>query len=419
MNEYETEVKNPKIAVIGGGAAGYFAAINCAETFPQANVTLLEGTTRPLTKVRISGGGRCNVTHDCFDVATLVKNYPRGERELRGPFSKFQPRDTIEWFAKRGVELKIERDGRMFPVTNKSSTIIDCLEKAAADHKVNKRMGSDAIAKGIKRLPQGGFEITFKDKTEIFDRVLLATGSSPQGHSLAASLGHTITPLAPSLFTFEIKDARLGGLEGTSFALADLTLTPEGSGKTRFKQTGPLLITHWGLSGPAVLKLSAWVARELFAADYKAELKVNFFSDYTTDSMLQTLMDHKLANPKLIAVNDLPFAITKRFWQRLLNPLGVDGKTFWASVSKEQLKKLATELCEGIYHVTGKGEFKEEFVTCGGVSLKEVDFRTMESRVCPGLFFAGEILDIDGITGGFNFQNAWTTGWIAGQHLGL
>lgn len=396
-------MSKPKVGVIGGGAAGYFAAIHCAEARPDAQVSVLEGTTRPLTKVRISGGGRCNVTHHCFDPELLVKNYPRGFRELRGPFSRFQPKDTVAWFARRGVELKSEVDGRMFPVTDDSETIISCLEKAAKGAGVEVRLGQ--IVKGIQHR-DGKFFVQLRAGEEAFDRLLLATGSGPQGVAAARSLGHQLVDPVPSLFTFNIDDPRLKELPGISFPEVELTLEPGGSGQV-FKQRGPLLITHWGLSGPAVLKLSAFAARELFLSRYKARLRINFLPGEAPATV----------SAKVFATRQLPPSLPKRFAQALIQHVGIEAKASWANLSGELLQRLASELSQGEYQVDGKGVFKDEFVTAGGVALKEVDFRTMESKRCPGLYFAGEILDVDGITGGFNFQNAWTTGYLAGQAM--
>lgn len=390
----------PRVGVIGGGAAGYFAAIQCAEAHPDLTVEILEGTPRPLTKVRISGGGRCNVTHHCFEPAKLVKSYPRGFRELLGPFSRFQPQDTVAWFGARGVELKVEADGRMFPVTDDSETVIRCLQKAAADAGVLVRLG--VIVKGVTRR-EDDFVVHTRGGEEVFASVLLATGSSPLGFAAAKSLGHSLVAPVPSLFTFNIKDRRLSELPGISLADVELTLKPDGAAKV-FKQRGPLLITHWGLSGPAVLKLSAFAARELHTSAYQATLVCNFAPDRTLAQVTEQLQKTRR----------VPIDLPRRLEKELIEFAGIDGKASWANLSGETLAKLARELVQGEYRVDGKGVFKDEFVTAGGVALNEVDFRTMASKCCPGLYFAGEILDIDGVTGGFNFQNAWTTGFLAG-----
>lgn len=403
------------IAVIGGGAAGYFGAINAAEASRDARVIILEATRRTLTKVKISGGGRCNVTHHCFDPAKLVENYPRGHRELRGPFAKFQPRDTVDWFAARGVRLKAEPDGRMFPVTDSSQTIIDCLEGAAHKAGVEVRLGESV--KGVERCGEKLRLMLKSGECLDADRVLLATGSAPQGVDLAQALGHTIVPPVPSLFTFNIKDPRLVDLGGVSFDHARLELDP-GDGEPRLTREGPLLITHWGLSGPAILKLSAFGALRLYKSSYKAELRVNFLGGMREDQALKLLMEYKLAHPKRTVMGHHPFEqLSRRFWQRTLETAQVSDSLTYADAPKTTFVRLVQELTGGLYMVDGKGIFKEEFVTAGGISLSEVNFKTMASQLVPGLYFAGEVLDIDGITGGFNFQAAWTTSFLAAQAM--
>ncbi len=409
-----------RIAVIGAGPAGVFGAISAATHNPSAEIAILEATKQPLSKVRISGGGRCNVTNHCFDPAELVKYYPRGNKELRGSFSRFQPRDTVAWFEKHGVPLKVEDDGRMFPITDKSSTIIDCLLNIAATNKIKIRLGArvksiETISQDVKP-PQ--FEIKFQNGVrEQYDRALLATGGNTQGHHLAETLGHTIVPCVPSLFTFKVADPRLDGLSGISFENVKLTLTT--NDKKKLEQAGALLITHWGLSGPAVLKLSAWGARILHDNSYQAELAVNLLPNYSSEQLYQMLIVCKEQNGKkrVQGVNVLP--VPRRYWSRIVQLTGVAEDTAWMNMTRSAMKSIIAELTHGRFAISGKGVFKDEFVTCGGVSLKEVDFRTLQSKRCPGLYFAGEILDIDGLTGGFNFQNAWTTGWIAGLSMGL
>lgn len=403
--------------VIGGGAAGFFAAIRAAEL--GRRVILLEATRRTLTKVRISGGGRCNVTHRCFTPAELVRNYPRGQKELLGAFTRFQPKDTIHWFEQRGVKLKVESDGRMFPVTDDSETIATCLEQAAERAKVDVRLGSAVSA--IERRSEGHwpFVLTLKSGAQIQSRgVLLASGSAPAGHALAQSLGHSITPLAPSLFTFQIRDPRLHGLAGVTFEKAHLTLKTEGDGEV-LTEAGPLLVTHWGLSGPAVLKLSAFGARSLQQAGYQAELRIHFLTPLRADAALRELRLFRAANGKKSVARHAPWAgIPRRFWTRLVELVGLNENDVYADLNKNAMQMLSQELTNAKYSVQGKGLFKDEFVTAGGVSLKEVDFRSLESRLCPQLFFAGEVLDVDGITGGFNFQAAWTTAYLAAESLG-
>jgi len=407
-----------RIAIVGGGAAGFFGAISAVTHNPSAKVTLFEAAGQPLRKVKISGGGRCNVTHHCFEPVELVRGYPRGTKELLGPFTRFGPRETVEWFEKEGVRLKTEEDGRMFPITDKSGTIVDCLVAAARKRGVQIRLG--AKVKNITAVGQDApeFEIELGNGTrEKFDRALLATGGSPAGHRFAAALGHTIIPCVPSLFTFNIKDARIAGLAGISFEKVHLTLS-DGQGES-LEQTGPLLITHWGLSGPGVLKLSAWGARILKACNYQATLTINFLPEYKAEEISKELSDFKLQNGKKRVGSEKLFSIPARYWGRLVHAAGIPEETTWTNVSKKQMSSLLAELTAARFAVSGKGIFKEEFVTAGGVSLKEVDFKTMQSRICPGLYLAGEILDIDGITGGFNFQSAWTAGWIAGANMAL
>ncbi|MEB3292823.1 MAG: NAD(P)/FAD-dependent oxidoreductase [Synechococcales bacterium] len=409
-----------QVVVIGGGAAGFFGAIACAEANPRAQVKLLEAGRDPLSKVRISGGGRCNVTHHCVEPAALIQNYPRGAKALRGAFSRFQPQDTIAWFRDRGVTLKTEADGRMFPTSDDSATIVHCLMEAAQDAGV--RLRTHAAVKHIRQrpaqeaeFPTAAFQVELRSGELLpCDRILIATGSSPQGHQMAQQLGHQIVAPVPSLFTFNVPDPRLQDLAGISVNSARLRLQV---GAEKFEQTGALLITHWGFSGPAVLKLSAWAARELHDQRYQAELTVNWLPETSMEGLRQTLMQVKSQLAKRTIATSCPVMIPRRLWERLLTQIGVAADLRWADFSKQAMNALVQELLQGKYVVTGKGVFKEEFVTCGGVLLKEVDFKTMASRCCPGLYFAGEVLDIDGVTGGFNFQSAWTTGWLAGQAI--
>lgn len=412
-----------KITVIGGGAAGFFSAITCAKTYPQARVTLLEAGRQLLAKVRISGGGRCNVTHACFDPGILVQNYPRGGKALRGAFSRFQPRDTVEWFADRGVQLKTEEDGRMFPITDDSATIVNCLIRAAEDAGVRIRTGDAVVS--VKKLMGNGAEDGRGDTASMFevelksgesfkcDRLLLATGSNPSGFKWAKELGNTVELPVPSLFTFNISDSRIKDLAGVSIPNAKVKLPG-----AKLEQSGPLLITHWGLSGPGVLKLSAWGARFLHDRHYKTNVLINWLPQYNAEVLRQQLVGVKSQLSHRLIVSSCPFPMPRRLWERLTSSIGIDDQKRWADLSNKAIDKLLLELVQGEYQIAGKGAFKEEFVTCGGVNLKEVDFKTMESRRCPGLFFAGEILDIDGVTGGFNFQSAWTTAWLAGIAIG-
>lgn len=403
-----------KIIVIGGGAAGFFGAIICAKTYPNTQVTLLEAGREPLTKVRISGGGRCNVTHHCFEPSQLINYYPRGGKALRGAFTRFQPKDTISWFGTQGVKLKTEADGRMFPVTDDSTTIVNCLMDTASSHGV--KLMTNAVVQSVRKTSDG-FEVVLKSGNILkCDRLLLATGSNPLGYRWAKDLGHTIISPVPSLFTFQIKDVRLKDLAGVSVENATVRLlTPN---KTKLEQMGPVLVTHWGLSGPAILKLSAWGARVLHEHHYKMVLQINWLSEYNSETLRQELISIKNEHPKRKVFSFCPFSLPKRLWQSLLSYLKIDVELIWAELSKNSLNQLVQELTQSQYQITGKGVFKEEFVTCGGVNLKEVDFKTMESKICSSLYFAGEILDIDGVTGGFNFQSAWTTSWLAGKAMG-
>ena len=402
-----------RIVVIGGGAAGFFGAIAAAT--PQTQVTLYEAGPDCLAKVRISGGGRCNVTHHCFDPAQLVQNYPRGGKALRGAFSRFQPQDTIAWYQQRGVKLKTEADGRMFPTTDDSATIVDCLMKTAIKAGVTIKTRSPVKQVTYK---EPGFIVGLKEGDVQCDRILLATGSSPQGHRIAKHLGHTVEPPVPSLFTFTIKDAALRQRSGLSMNPVEVKLKLLGEKKPLI-QTGPLLVTHWGLSGPAILKLSAWGARGLHDQGYRGRLLINWLPQLSQDEVRALLQAAKGEGGKRAISNHNPTAAPKRLWAYFVQRAQIDPQIQWTTLSNKAINKLTQELCQGEYSVQGKGVFKDEFVTCGGIRLKEIDFKTMASRLCPGLFFAGEILDIDGITGGFNFQSAWTTGWLAGQALAV
>ncbi|MDB2425966.1 NAD(P)/FAD-dependent oxidoreductase [bacterium] len=409
--------KSPKkIVIIGGGASGFFAAIRCGEVARlnkvPTQITLLESSSGFLKKVKISGGGRCNVTHNQFEPRLFCENYPRGKKELRSPFEQFQAQDTLDWFKERGVKIVAEADGRMFPVTNNSQTIIDCYLEEAKKFNVNLKTNSPVTQ--VKKTNEQ-FEVHTKSE-EVYkaDSVLLATGSSPAGYKIAKSLGHKITDLAPSLFSFKIQDELLKDLSGTSFEKAKIKLK---ASDKKFEQEGPILITHWGLSGPAILKLSAWAAREMKASGYKAQLTVNWLGLKNVESALETLNKIKSESLKTHIGNARPKELTQRFWDKILLKAIIPKDKKWADISKKEIQKIAQMLFSYEFEVLGQNRFKEEFVECGGVKLKEVNFKTMESKICEGLYFSGELLDIDGITGGFNFQNAWTTGWIAGSHI--
>ena len=406
-NSDVSDMPKLNIAIIGGGASGYFAAITAAESNPSAQVTIYEQSKRTLQKVKVSGGGRCNVIHKCFDPNELATRYPRGSRELRAAFHRWQPQDTMEWFARRGIELKAEPDGRMFPLSDDSQTIIDCFQKAARETGVQLR--KECKVKCIKK--NTSFILQFSNGTqESADKVLIAAGSlkaSPLMRSLE-SLGHTVEDLAPSLFAFNLSDKRSHGLPGLSVENARVTLVKDPNSV----QNGPLLITHRGLSGPAILRLSAWEARKLQEAKYHFEIQINWLGNIKESQVRQRFQN--LRAGKTQVKTKIFDEIPRRLWERLVESAGIASEQKWAQLSKEKENALIDELIAGRFSVLGKTTNKEEFVTCGGVRLSEVNFKTMESKLVPGLHFAGECLDIDGITGGFNFQGAWTTGRLAG-----
>ncbi len=402
-----------KIIIIGGGAAGFFAAITAAEANPKADIIILERGQDVLQKVKISGGGRCNVTHACFMPRELVKNYPRGERELMSPFSKFSAGDTIDWFEKRGVDLKIEEDGRMFPVSDDSQTIVDCLMNAATRRGVKILRGYRVDDLALDAL--GKWQISTPERRFQADKILLATGSSTAVWSLLERLGHTIVKPVPSLFTFNIKDERLKDLLGVSVPNAVVSVENE-----KLEETGPLLITHWGVSGPAILRLSAWGARVLNKRNYHFTIKINWTNNYMFKDVEETLNDCKSnLYPKKYVSNTPQYELPNRLWQRLIAVSEIGETVRWADLSKRHIQNLANQITQGIYEVRGKSTFKEEFVTAGGVRLDEVNFKTFESKLLPNLYFAGEVLDIDAITGGFNFQAAWSGAWTAGNAMSI
>lgn len=396
------------VLIVGGGAAGFFAAINLAEKNPNYKIAILERGKEVLTKVRISGGGRCNVTHACFVPNDLVKFYPRGEKELRGPFHQFCSGDTIEWFEKHGVELKIEEDGRMFPVSDSSQTIIDCFLNAAKKYKIDILTGQSV--QSIFR-SEDSWKVETNQQTFRCDNLVMTTGSNPKMWEMLEKLGHTIVPPVPSLFTFNIKDKRIKDLMGVS-AFATVKVK-----NSKLSASGPLLITHWGMSGPGILRLSAWGARELFDKNYQFILEVNWLNDATLEEVENQLKKLKLEHAKKVVGKKSPFDFPNRLWESLVLASEISLETKWADLSKKQLQNLALQLTNGQFLVNGKSTFKEEFVTAGGIDLKEINFKTMESKLLPNVYFAGEILNIDAITGGFNFQNAWTGGFIVSEHL--
>jgi predicted Rossmann fold flavoprotein len=399
------------IIIIGGGAAGFFAAIRAAECNPDAQVIILEKSKDVLGKVKVSGGGRCNLTHACFVPRELSKFYPRGEKELLGPFNRFASGDTIEWFEKRGVKTKIEADGRMFPVSDDSQTIVDCLWAAARKAGVSVYTNTSLKAIHAPNASNPNWVIETAQQKLFAQQVMIASGSSPSIWQILAQLGHTIVEPVPSLFTFNIKDPRLTDLLGISVPLAEVKV--EGS---KLSSTGPLLITHWGMSGPAILKLSAWGARELAAMQYKFAIRINWIMAKLEDTR-QDLEDLKQEDGRKMVSANTQFGLPIRLWKRLVGATGIRDDKRWADLNKKEIQTLAEELTQGRFQVNGKSTFKEEFVTAGGVDLKEVDFKTFGSKLFPGLFFAGEVLNIDAITGGFNFQAAWTGGWIAGEAM--
>ncbi|MGP8054696.1 MAG: NAD(P)/FAD-dependent oxidoreductase [Limisphaerales bacterium] len=420
-----------RIIVVGGGAAGFFAAIAAAEQ--GAPVTVLEKTLRFLDKVRISGGGRCNVTHACFDPREFATRYPRGEKALVSPFLKFSARDTVAWFESRGVKLKTEPDGRMFPVTDSSQTIMDCLMNAAKAAGVQLRLNCGV--ESVQRNEGSGFSVwssAFRRQepakagipnpkgagSELLscDQLLLATGGcrAAAAGQLAVSLGHTLEPPVPSLFTFHIESPWLRLLAGVSVDPVEVSVPA-----ARLRERGPLLVTHWGLSGPAILRLSAWGARTLHDLDYRFPLFVNWLPESGVEKITCEFQTRRETSGAKLLVN-VPLApLPARLWEQLVLAADIRRDTRWAALTRSQAHALAQQLTRTELAVTGKSLNQDEFVTCGGVRLAEVNFKTMQSKICPGLFFAGELLDIDGVTGGFNFQAAWTTGWLAGRAMAL
>ena len=401
-----------KIAIVGGGAAGFFAAITCAEANPRNEVSIYERGSEFLTKVRISGGGRCNVTHACFEPRAMSEHYPRGERALISPFHRFSAADTVGWFERRGVRLKTEEDGRMFPITDSSGTVIDCLlfEAKTAGVRLFARKVVDAV-----RRTSDGFELQFAGgNTAVCDRLLLATGGtrSASGGQIAESLGHVLAAPVPSLFSFHVGEAWLRSLPGIAVEEVEATVPRAG-----LRERGPILITHQGVSGPVILRLSAWGARALHELDYQFPLRVKWLPGFSLESARTTLLELRQTSPRKLVVNSPLGALPLRLWEKLSQLAGIDSTVRGTTLSREQANALAALLVRTELTVHGKSLNKDEFVTCGGVKLSDVDFKTMESRVVPRLYFAGELLDIDGITGGFNFQAAWTTGWIAGNAM--
>lgn len=402
-----------RIVVIGGGAAGFFSAIRAAECGGGGvRVVVLERGREVLSKVRISGGGRCNLTHACFEARELVKNYPRGSRELLGPFNRFACGDTLDWFGRRGVATKIEDDGRIFPTTDDSATIVDCLQREARRLGVQVLTGQRITALLPPAHPDAAWAVEgAQGQRWEADRLLIATGSSSAVWEMLSGLELSIVPPVPSLFTFNSKDPRLSELAGVSVSFAELNIPG-----AKLAAAGPLLITHWGLSGPAVLRLSAWGARELAARHYRFELEVNWVGQ-AMENIIEALNELKADNARRQLGVHPAFELPARLWKRLIGHSGIAPTTQWAQLSKAQLSGLAQLLGASRLPIDGKSTFKEEFVTAGGIDLREINFKTFASKRYPSLYFAGEVLDIDAITGGFNFQAAWTGGWIAGEAM--
>ncbi len=398
------------LIVIGGGAAGFFGAITCAE-HSKKRVVIIEKTSQLLQKVQISGGGRCNVTHDCQDPRALSKNYPRGEKSLLGPFHRFNAADTIDWFTARGVDLKTEADGRMFPTTDNSLTIVDTLIESAEKARVEIRTSQGVTS--ILKEDDNHYIITTDDgETISTSNILIATGGTrlAAGAKLASSLGHSLAPAVPSLFTFKIKDSRINDLSGLSVAHAEVKIPG-----TKLASDGPVLITHWGMSGPGILKISSWGARQLSDCGYKFQICINWVPKIDPAEVI-AIQRNEAGKRQVTTYSPFP-DIPKRLWHSFLKAANIGEKTLWSQLTKDLTDKLIYQLTESKFHVDGKSLNKDEFVTCGGVLLKEINLKNMESKLNKGIYFAGEIMDIDGVTGGFNFQNAWTSGYHAGMDV--
>ena len=401
------------VFVIGGGAAGFFAAINCAQMHPSSTVTLIEKTNIVLRKVKISGGGRCNVTHASLNNSSLVKNYPRGEKELRNTFSRFTTTDTVNWFESRGVKIKTEEDGRMFPISNNSETIVNCLLQEAEKSGVKIKLGIDI--KEIIINKDGTFSLHINGGGEFnCDKLIIATGGNAQesAYDWLKKLGHSIISPIPSLFTFNIPHNSITELMGISVANAKIKI-PE----IKLESEGPLIITHWGLSGPAILKSSAWGARQLNKMEYNFKIEVKWIDAFSETDLRNNFDENRKRNPKKTILNNSLFNLPKRLWEYLAAKATINSTTRWSELTKHQTNEFVKVLLHDEYMVMGKTTFKEEFVTCGGIDLKEIDFTTMQSKVVKNLFFAGEVINVDGITGGFNFQNAWSTAWVAAKNI--
>lgn len=404
--------KNFDLIVVGGGAAGFFGAIQVAEHNPSLRILILEKSNKLLSKVRISGGGRCNVTHHCFEPTPLSKHYPRGQKELKTLFRQYQAKDVVDWFEKHDVKLKVEPDGRMFPTTNRSETIINCFIQETRRHNIEIQTGVEVI-----KVERGGKEFTvYSEDHNKYQakKILIAIGGHPKKefYKWVAALGHTIHDPIPSLFTFNDSNIHFKDLMGVSVPNASVMI--EG---TKYKQQGPVLITHWGLSGPAVIKLSAWAATYLFSKNYIFTALVNWLGETGEEELRQKLEAYGKQHPRQKVMANVLFELPQRLWLRLCELAQLDGQKVWSEISKKQLNKLIENLIRCRFDIKGKTTFKEEFVTCGGVKLEEIELQTMESKKVSGLYFAGEVLDIDGETGGFNFQSAWTTAYVAASAI--
>lgn len=400
--------------VIGGGAAGFFGAIACAQANPNLQVTILEKTTKLLSKVKVSGGGRCNVTHHCFTPTVFAQQYPRGARQLKEAFKIFGATETVHWFEQRGVRLKAEPDGRMFPVTDNSQTIIDCLLREADKAGVRVRTGI-AVERLEPTQDQAGYTLYLSGGSTLeADAVLVCTGGSPktQAYDWLRALGHPIQEPVPSLFTFNVPGSPLKELQGIAVLQARVRIAGQ-----KLEYNGPLLITHWGYSGPAVLKLSAWGARLFYGMQYRFTALISWVADLSEERLREQLLQYRQTHPKKLVVSNPLFGLPQRLWRSLTGIAGITEALKWAEMPAKNTNKLVEALLRLPVEVDGKTTFKEEFVTCGGIDLRQVNMQTMESRLHPGVYFAGEVLDVDGITGGFNFQAAWTTGYLAGQAI--
>lgn len=414
-------MENKKVVIVGGGAAGFFCAIQIAALHPNWEIIILEKSTKLLSKVKVSGGGRCNVTHACPDIELLLKKYPRGERFLKKAFYQFATKNTIEWFKNNGIELHTEKDGRMFPTTNSSDTIIDCFLRKIHQYNIQvltqhevvdlKRNDNNVVSKKQKE-----FTIQLQGRADMqADAICLATGGMLKSDRLSwlTNFGHSIVAPVPSLFTFNTVDKKITTLMGVAVDKASI----QWKGNKNI-ETGPLLITHWGISGPAAIKLSAWCARAMAETNYEGAIQINWTPNFNESTLKMEWINFRMDFGKREMGSKNPFDLPQRLWHFLLQEAGIAMNTKWADLKSANQQQLIQLLTRYTLDIKGKTTFKEEFVTCGGVDLKDIDAQTMESKLVPGLHFAGEMMDVDGITGGFNFQHAWTSGWLAAQHIG-